>query len=269
MLPFMQKALIAGIFLGVMMPFLGVFVTMKRMAFFSDGIAHASLAGIAIGLLTGVAPFTAAVPFALFVAGAIFFINRYTSISSDAAIGTVFTTSMATGIILLSLHSGYQPDLMSFLFGNILTIHTSDVWIVVFGSLGIIAFLTYYYRTLMLLIIDPVQAWLQNIRTGIFELLFYLITALAVVFGVKILGIILVSAILIIPPSSAKLCAHNFTMLVFYSIGFGITAVIAGLFLSYYLDIPSGATIILLSATLFFVTLTLTRIKKLLHYHQT
>lgn len=259
-LSFMQKALIAGIFLGVMMPFLGVFVTLKRMAFFGDGIAHASLAGIAIGLLTGFAPFMIAVPFALIVAAIIYYIERHTKISSDAAIGTVFTTSMAIGVILLSLKSGYQPDLISFLFGNILTIHTSDVWIVALGSLCIIAFLIFFFRSLTLLIIDPVQAWLQNVRVGPLEFIFYMVTALAVVFGVKILGIILVSALLIIPPSTAKLCAQNFFQMIIYSIAFGIISVSAGLFISYYLDIPSGATIILICAFFFFATFIVTRL---------
>ncbi|HIP49854.1 MAG TPA: metal ABC transporter permease [Candidatus Pacebacteria bacterium] len=257
-LQFMQKAIIAGMFLGVMMPFLGVFVTLKRMAFFGDGIAHASLAGIALGLLMGVAPFTFAVPFAIAVGALIYFLERYTKVSSDSAIGTVFTTSMAVGIILLSLKSGYQPDLISFLFGNILTISSVDVWVVAFGSIFIMLFLIIFYRPLTLLIIDPVQAWLQHVRTGFLEFVFYLITALAVVFGVKILGIILVSALLIIPASTAKLFSRNFVQLIMYSIVLGFTAVLCGLFLSYYLNLPSGASIILFSATFFFLSVMIT-----------
>ena len=259
---FMQRAFIAGLMLGVMMPFLGVFVTLKRMAFFGDGIAHASLAGIALGLLFGVTPFVVAIPFALVMGALIYFLEHKTSISSDSAIGTVFTTSMAVGIILLSLKSGYQPDLISFLFGNILTVSTLDVWMVTLGSLFIIGFLILFYKQLTLLIIDPIHAWLKYVRTDVLEFIFYLITALAVVFGVKILGIILVSALLIIPPSTAKLFAHNFIELIMYSIALGFVSVLVGLVASYYLNLPSGATIILFSSSVFFITTVFTSIRK-------
>ena len=261
-LEFMQRAMIAGAFLGIMMPFLGVFVTLKKMAFFGDGIAHASLAGIAFGLLFGVAPFSVAVPFALVMGAIIYFLEHKTTISSDSAIGTVFTTSMAIGIIALSLKSGYQPDLISFLFGNILTISVSDVWVVVCGSVFILMFLIFFYRQLILLTIDPIHAWLQYVKTELLEFVFYLIIALAVVFGVKILGIILVSALLVIPPSTAKLFAHNFKELVIYSVILGFSCVLGGLFASYYLNLPSGATIILFSSLIFFATTVLTSIRK-------
>jgi len=256
----MQKAIFAGMFLGIRMPFLGVFVTLGGMAFLGDGIANASLAGVAIGLLVGVAPFVVVVPFALLIATVIYVIERRTTISSDAAIGTVFTTSMAIGIVLLSLKSGYQPDLISFLFGNILTISMMDVWVVSLGSVAVVIFLIIFYRPLMLLIIDPVQAWLQHVRVGVLEFVFYLVTALAIVFGVKMLGIILVSALLIIPASAAKLFSRNFISLTMYSIAIGFFSVLIGLFSSYYLDVPSGAMIILVSATFFFLSVIITSV---------
>ncbi len=250
-LQFMQKALAVGIFLGMMMSFLGVFVVLKKMSFFGEGVAHASLAGVALGLVLGISPFAVAVPFAILIGGGIYFLERFTKISSDSAIGVIFTTSMALGVFILSFKGGYQPDLMSFLFGNILTISNSDAMVIIFGSILIIGFLTVFYRQLLLLIIDPVQAWLQGVKTAILEFLFYIVLSLAVVFGVKMLGIVLVSALLVTPPTIAKMISENFFQLIILSIIIGSVSVTGGLLVSYYLNTPSGATIIIINTLIF------------------
>lgn len=253
--PFIQRALIAGIFLGAILPSLGVFVTLKRVSFFGDGIAHASLAGIAIGIVAGVSPFGMALILGMLLGAGVYWLEKKTRLSSDAIIGIFFTSGMALGIVLLNLQRGYQPELLSFLFGSILSITINDVWMIAVSSMAVFVFLFIFYHQLVLLVFDKNEAWLAGIKTDFLELVFYIILALAVVLGVKLLGIILVSALLITPPATAKLFARSFNRMMIASIVFGELAVAGGIALSYILDVPTGAVIILVGTALFFVVL--------------
>jgi len=252
-LPFMQKAFLAGLALGMILPFLGVFMTLKRMSFFGDGIAHASLAGIALGVLAGVSPFGVALVVGVLFGAGVYLLERKTNLSSDAIIGLIFTSGLSLGIIILSLQKGYQPELISFLFGNILAISKGDVIAIGIFAAVIFVFLLWFVRQLTLMILDRDTAWLSGIPVGRLEFLLYIILALAIVLGVKLLGIILVSALLIIPPTISKLVAKSFKNLILYSILAGEFSIVAGLILSYYLDLPPGATIVLTATTLFFL----------------
>ena len=244
-LPFMQRALIAGVALGLILPFLGVFVTLRRMSFFGDGIAHATLAGVAIGIVTGVSPFIAALGMGVLFGAGVYFLERETTISSDALIGVLFTGGLALGIVLISHQKGYQPELLSFLFGSILSVSSQDLGIILGFSALIVLALLMLLRQLTLLALDKETAWLYGVRTDILDLFFYVLLCITIVLGVKLLGIILVSALLIIPPTIAKMLAPSFKTLIGVSVIAGEGVIVLGLLLSYFLDLPSGATIIL------------------------
>ncbi len=249
---FMQRALLVGVILGVLLAWLGTFVIMRKMSFFSDGIAHASLTGIAIGILASVQPLAIAIVFSIILALTIYYLERRTTLSSDAIIGMLFTAGMSLGVILISLKSGYQPDLMSFLFGNILAIRSVDI-VIIFGlSLVICLFLGFNHKQITLVALDPDTAYLDGIRVNLLQILFYVILATSVVLGLKILGIILVSALLIIPASTAKLVSHSFKDLIVKSIVFSEATVILGIILSYYIDKPTGPVIVLVGTAIFF-----------------
>jgi zinc transport system permease protein len=255
-LPFMQRALAAGIALGLILPFLGVFVTLRRMSFFGDGIAHATLAGVAIGIVAGVSPFIAALGIgALFGAG-VYLLERRTNISSDALIGVLFTGGLALGIVLISRQQGYQPELLSFLFGSILSVGSLDLSIIVGASALIVSALLLLLRQLTLLALDKETAWLYGVRTELLDFFFYVLLSVTIVLGVKLLGIILVSALLIIPPTIAKMLAPSFKTLIGASVITGEVCIVLGLFLSYLLDLPSGATIILVGVAAFLLLAT-------------
>jgi zinc transport system permease protein len=258
-LPFMQKALVAGAILGLLLPYLGVFVTLRRMSFFGDGIAHASLAGIAIGIATGMKPFWTALALAALFSLLIYWLERGARLATDAIIGIIFTTGLALGILIISTQPGYQPDLVSFLFGNILAVSVSDVVTIGALTVVIIAFLSYALERIALLSLNRDVAWLAGIPTTLLDMSFYVALAVSVVLGVKLLGIILVSALLIIPATTAKLTARSFRQLIGHSILIGEAAIAVGLILSYVFDLPSGAVIILTSTTLFALTLASTR----------
>ena len=250
--PFMQRALIAGILLAGLFAYLGVFVVMRRMAFFSDGIAHASLAGVAAGVLLSINPLATALVASVFFALMMFWLEKKTNISSDAVVGLIFTFGMALGVLLISLKRGYQPELIGFLFGNILMIKSLDLWLIGIASVLISSLLFLFRREITLMSLDREMAYLSGVRTNLLQLAMYIVLAISVVLGIKILGIVLVSALLIIPVSISKLISRSFRKLVIRSVLCAEAIMITGIFLSYLFDLPTGAAIVLTGAVLFF-----------------
>ena len=262
--PFMQRALIAGVVLSIVLAYLGIFVILRKMAFFSDGVAHASLAGVAVGILTGVSPLGVALVIGVVMAILIYWLEKKTILSADAIIGILFTAGMALGVILMSLKSGYQPELISFLFGNILAIKTSELLVIVLLSFAIMIFLTTQRKKLTLLSFDSEIAYVSGVNPNLYQLALYIVLALAVVLGIKILGIILVSALLIVPVSTAKLFAGSFRSLVAFTLLISEVVVLTGLFLSYYFNFPTGATIVLTGTATFSIVFVATALKNVL-----
>ncbi|HUJ79609.1 MAG TPA: metal ABC transporter permease [Nitrospiria bacterium] len=250
-LPFMQRALAAGVAIGLILPFLGVFVTLRRMSFFGDGIAHATMAGVAIGLIAGVSPFITALAVGVLFGAGVYLLERRTSISTDALIGVLFTGGLALGIVLISQRRGYQPELMSFLFGSILSISALDLGIILGFSAVIVTVLVLLLRQLTLLALDKESARLYGVRAEPLDFFFYELLCVTIVLGVKLLGIILVSALLIIPPTIAKLLSPSFKALIGVSVLAGELFIILGLLLSYLLDLPAGPSIILVGVAVF------------------
>lgn len=257
--PFMQRALIAGVFLALLLPALGVFATLRRMAFFGDGIAHASLAGIALALLGGLPPLPVAIFWAILVALYIYRIERVSGVSSDSAVGIFFTASMAFGVILMSFTSGFQPDLISYLFGSLLSIGTVDLLAIGIVTGVVLTWIAFSYKGLTFLCLSEESANVAGVRTERQLLGLYIALAVATVIGVKILGIVLVSALLVLPPAVARLTTQTFNGFFFLSLVFGEIFVLLGLFLSYAYDLPSGATIVLLGTGTFILASLLSR----------
>lgn len=253
--PFMQRALLVGAVLGFMLGWLGVYVLSKRMSFVGDGVAHASLAFVAIGVLTGIMPLGLALVGSIILGTIIHLLERHSRIQTDAAIGVVFTTGMALGIVLLRFADGFVPELVSFLFGNILSIQTTDVWVILAACLIMFVLLSVYQRQLLFIITDPIGARLSGIKEYRLSWLLTVMISISVVLSIKLIGIILVSALLIIPASIAKRWTTSFTSFQTLSAIVGALVVIAGLLFSVVLDIPSGATIVLTASSLFFLSL--------------
>jgi zinc transport system permease protein len=250
-LPFMQRAILAGLVLGILLAYMGIFVTLRKMAFFSDGIAHAALAGAAIGLLTRFSPLVSALLFSMLLAGLIYWLEKKSSLSSDAIIGILFTSGMALGVVLISLRQGYQPELIGYLFGNILAIRRQDLALIVVLAALIMAFILSHKRKLTLLALDREMAYMAGINPDLYLLLLYLMLACALVLGIRVLGVVLVSAILIIPVSTARLLSRSFRALTWWTVAIAEFTVLAGLLLAYFLDLPAGALIVLTGSTLF------------------
>ncbi|MBI5370221.1 metal ABC transporter permease [Candidatus Uhrbacteria bacterium] len=250
---FMQRATLAGLFLGVLLASLGVFVTLRNMAFFGEGIAHGSLAGIALAVFAGLSPLPVAMGWAVILALLIFFLERRTRLSADSVLGILFTSSMALGVVIMNMTHGYQPELISFLFGSILSVSYFDLFIIIGCSLVILTWLFFSHRQLTLLSLSEEQATVAGVPVALQTVLFYIALALATVLGVKILGIILISALLIIPAATSRIFAENFRSHMIWSVVFSELIIFFGLAFSFYLNTPSGATIVLLGAIIFFL----------------
>lgn len=251
--PFMQRAFVAGILLAVLMAGLGIFVTLRRMAFFGDGIAHASLAGIAAALLFGWAPLPVALAWAVLVAVAIHALERSTRLSSDTLIGIFFTASMALGVALMSKTHGYQPELVTYLFGSILSVRVEDLVLITGVGLLILAWLVANFRALTYASLAPEAAAVSGIPVSRQSLALYVALAVATVLGVKVLGIVLVSALLVLPPATGRMLSSTFRGYVYAAMSVSVVTTAIGLTASYLYDLPSGAAIILAGAAAFFL----------------
>ncbi len=260
--PFLQRAILAGLIMALLLAFLGPFVILKRMSFFADGIAHASLAGVAIGIFLSFNPLLAAVLISVIFAIVIYFTEQKQGLPVDTIIGILFSFGMALGVLLISVYPGYQPELMSFLFGNILAIQKGEL-IMMFGlSLFILLFLFFNLKQLALFTLNEETAYTEGIKVKRLRLFLYIILAITVVLGIKILGIILVSALLLVPTAIARLFSCSFVSLLVNSVLLAEGIVLSGIIFSYYLNFPTGPSIVVLGVLIFALSVFIKNIKK-------
>lgn len=254
--PFMQRALLAGAMLAILLAALGVFVAVRRMAFFGDGIAHSSLAGIAIAVLLGWTPLPVAIVWAVLVALTIRRLERSTRLPSDSLIGIFFTASLALGVVLMSFSRGYQPELVSFLFGSILAVSRLDLLIMLGLTAVILAWLGANFKRLTFMSLSEDAARIGGIRVETLTSLLYVALAVATVLGVRVLGAVMVSALLIIPAAAARLITHSFRHYFLAAASVSLASVLLGLTLAYLLNLPAGAAVVLVAAAAFAVSAT-------------
>ncbi len=255
--PFMQRAIFSGLMVAVLLGTLGVFVNIHKLSFLGDGIAHASLAGIALALLVGWMPTVTALVLSVILAISIFSIEKYSQISGDAAIGILFTTGMALGVILLHFTPGFQPELISFLFGNILAIQTQDMLLTFLVGLPLLITTILISKRLSFVLLDQEGAYLSGLNPSKYILTLYILTALAIVLSIKLVGIVLVSALLITPSATSQILSRTFSSFQWKSVLAACIIVILGLLFSVLLDLPTGATIIISGTIIFLLAFTL------------
>jgi len=249
--PFMQRALVAGLAIGFLCAVVGVFVTLRSMSFFSDAISHAALAGIALGILLGIAPVPAAVVFCVVVALGITYLTFRTDLSSDTVIGVFFSGSMALGVLLIGLQQGYQTDLLSYLFGDILAISPLDVGLALVLTVVVVTVVFWRSTLLIKVAFNRDLAQVEGANVVLWDYVFMALLALTVAVSLKIVGIILVSALIIVPAASARNMAADFRTLVAIATAIGVAASVIGLTLSFYLNTASGPTIVMVMILVF------------------
>ena len=260
-LPFMQRALIAGALVGFLASYYGVFVVQRGLSFLGSGLAHAAFGGIALGLLLNFEPLWIAVPFTVIVAVGIFWVRDKTELGSDTAVGIFFAVSMALGVVFLFLKKEYTSDAFTYLFGSILAVTRTDLKIT--GSVVLLTLLTFpLWRRWAYASFDRELAETDHLAVDRDDYLLSILIAVTVVVAIKVVGIVLIAAFLVIPAATSRLLSPTFRRMTVVSIVIGVISAIIGLWLSYYLDIPSGATIILFQAILFFLSMLYKSFKK-------
>jgi zinc transport system permease protein len=251
---FMRNALIAAVLVSVACGIVGTYVVTKRIVFISGGISHTAFGGIGLGYLLGVSPILAAIPFSLLSALGIGIMSRRARVSEDTAIGILWTVGMALGIIFINLSPGYAPDLFSYLFGNILTVPTFDLFVMLALDAVIILTVVLLYREFSAMSFDEEFATVVGVPTRVLYLLLLCLVALSVIVLIRVVGIILVIALLTIPVAISRHFTNNLRTLMLLSTLTGIVMTLAGLWISYLLDLASGATIVLVLGATFFIS---------------
>lgn len=244
---FFQHALLGSLFASIACGIIGTYIVTRRLVFISGGITHASFGGIGIGLYTGISPILGAAIFSVLSAFGVEWLSKRNDMREDSAIAVFWTFGMAIGIIFSFLAPGFTPDLSAFLFGNILTITLTDIWMLVILSLILIGFFYFFITPIIYIAFDREYARSQRIPVRLFEYILMMFIALTIVACLRMIGIVLVISLLTLPQMTANLFTHSFKKIIFMSIGIGFISCSGGLLLSYQLQVPSGASIIFFS----------------------
>ena len=248
---FFQNALLGAFLVSILCGFIGTYIVTRRLVFISGGITHASFGGIGIGVFTGINPIISAMFFAILSAFGVQWISKKRDVRKDSAIAMFWTLGMSVGIICCFLTPGFMPDLPSFLFGSILTIGTSDLLLLGGLTIAVILIFTFLFRTIQSIAFDSTFALSQHLPVRSVEYLMMTLIAMTIVASLKMVGIVLAISLLTIPQMTANLFTYNYKKLIALSIILGWFDCLIGLYASYMLNVPSGATIIFVSIILF------------------
>jgi zinc transport system permease protein len=250
---FMINALLASVLASIACGIIGTYIVIKRLVFLSGGIAHSAYGGIGLGYLLSFNPIFGAVGSSIL--GAIFIskMRQNKSENEDSLIGIIWAFGMALGVLFIGLSPGYAPDLMSYLFGNILTVSKAEILLMATADLIIIFVVSVFYKKFQSITFDEEYAKTTGLNVDLYYLILFILIAVTIVLLIKLVGIILVVALLTIPAAISKFFAKTLQRMMIYSISFGLLFTLVGLLLSYYLNLPSGSAIIILSVLGYFI----------------
>jgi len=241
---FIVKGLLGVIFASITAGLAGTYIVSRRMVFLSGGITHASFGGIGIGYFAGINPVVCAAVFSILSALGIEYLSVKQKIREDSAIGILWAFGMATGIIFIYLTPGYTPNLMSYLFGSILTVTYGDIIALGVMSVLLILYFSIFYRTILYISYDEQFARTYSPYVNVFKYITTALIALTIVLNIRMAGVVLVISLLTIPPNIAMIFTRVYFNIVVWSVAAGFIGTTAGYVISYYAGIPVGATII-------------------------
>ena len=250
---FMLRALYVSVLVGIVCPILGAFVVTRGLAFMGDAMSHAVLPGLVVAFMLGVSPFLAAVPAGMGVALLIGIIARRTGVSQDTSIGILFAGLFALGLALLATAKGVSVDLEDLLLGQVLAVSGTDVYVTA-GLVAVVLVVLYALnKELIFTSFDPVGASVAGLHTARLDYLLLVLLALVIVIALQAVGIVLVMAMLVTPAATASLLARSFIRLMVIGAVLGALAAVAGLYISFYADLPSGPSMTLVATAEFVV----------------
>lgn len=251
---FMQRALVASVLIGTVSAIIGVYVVLRGLSFIGAGIAHASFGGVALGFLLGINPLMTAVVFCLLTAWGIAWTSQRADVKEDIAIGIFFAGTMALGILFIGLMRGYNVDLFGYLFGSVLAVTDEDLWLSAMLGVGVLITVGLFFKELLFITFDKEMARVSGLPAETLYVLLLSLMALTIVLALKVVGIILVSALIVIPAAAAYQLSEDFHQMMLLAVIIGNLSAITGLFLSYRLDTASGATMVLTATLAFFLS---------------
>ncbi len=259
-LHFFRNAFIMCFLLSALFGILSFFVVMRKMSFLGAGISHTAFGGVALGILFGINPFYTALAFCVCAAVLIGKISKLGNISYDTGIGIFFSFSMALGAIFIAMRKAYTFDLTGYLFGNILGVTDFDRIVAAVVLLLFVPFELLFIHRILFMTFDEDVAVISGVRVGTLDTALSVFLAVIIVISIKIVGIVLVSALVVLPASFGLLMSKNFRPVIWWGIGFALCTMTSGLFLSYFLDFPAGATMVTAGTLLYFAALTIKRL---------
>ena len=252
---FMQRALVSGIAIALLCSVVGLFLVLRRYSLFGDAVAHSSFGGIALGLLLGIYPMWTAYIISIISALIITRIKQKFDISGEASVAILLSSGIAIGLILISISGGFSVDIFSFLFGSILLVSIEDTILILGLTGGILIVILLLYRELIYSTFNEEQAKVSGIPVEKINYLIVFIAGITVVTSIQLVGILLISALFVIPNVTAIMFGRSFKQTAILSISFAISAVVIGILISYLLDITPSGSIVMLSITIFAVTI--------------
>lgn len=258
-LPFFQRALLIGLITGALMAVLGVIIVLRQMSFFADAIGHSALPGIALGILLKIDPFLAAFAFTIIIALGIAYTRHRTKLDLDTLLGTTFPAAVALGVIIMQQNPSLRTDLLSALFGDILTVSSQDIILSIVLAIIVGGTMLFAGKKFLTITLSPALAHTQGIRVPLYETILLVILAATIAVAIKFIGIILVTAMLVIPAASAQNIARSVTSMFSLSIVISLFMTIVGMLVSATLNTPSGPTIILTGALCFILSMLVRR----------
>ncbi len=256
---FMIRAFQAGIAIGIVAPLIGMFLVVRRYALMADTLAHVSFAGVAVGLLLAINPIFSAIALSVTAAIGIEGLRNSKRVFGESVLALFLSGSLAIAVVILSLAKGFNANLFSYLFGSITTVSPSDVWITV--ALAVVVFLNVFllYKELFFVSFDEEVAQASGLPVKRLNLMMIMLAAVAVALSIRIVGVLLIGALMVIPVIAAMQYGRSFRTTLFISVTFSLISVIVGLYSSYYLDIASGGAIVLVALAIFLISIMLTK----------
>ncbi|WP_048194197.1 metal ABC transporter permease [Candidatus Nitrosotenuis uzonensis] len=246
----MQKGLIAGIVIAVICSMMGLFLVLRRFSLFGDALSHMAFGGISIGMLVGVYPLWTAFIVSILGALGITKLRKSTKISGDAATAVLLVSGLGIGVLLISITGGFKVDLFSFLFGNILLISLEDTALIVGISIGIISILAILRRSFLHLTFDEEQAKINGLDVDKLNYVFVALASVTVITSMRLVGILLISALLVLPNITSMMFGKSFKTTMLLSISISVISVVSGIILSYYFDLAPSGTIVMISVAI-------------------
>lgn len=259
---FMIKALITGVFIAISCSLLGVFLVLKNMSLIGDGLAHVSFAAIAIGLLVSDKPIIISIPIVIVASFLVLLLKEKAKIDADATIGLLSSFSIAVGVIIASVAKGFNIDLFSYLFGSILFISPSEMILSGLLAIILIVLVLLFYNDLFSITFDENFAKISGIKVRRINYLLSVLISVTIVLGIRIVGTMLISSLIVFPSVSALQISKGFKRTLMFSVLFSMIAVVLGIIFSYILNVPTGALIVIVNAIIFLITLIIRGIKR-------